>query len=166
MKRLTFARELPAMLGDAQRTLGLSQAALGQLLGVSARTGHRWSGGRSHPTDAHLEQLAGHVLPKDAALAAKLADAAGTTLQALGLVPPPPPGPPPLTPDRVVDCVVCAAAEAMDVPPSAIRAPLLAAFARARELGISVEVMEAALAAAARPAKAEAKKASKPGGSA
>jgi hypothetical protein len=51
----------------------------------------------------------------------------------------------------VVDCVVCAAIEALPMTPAAMRVPLLAAFKRARELGISVEVMERALAASAPP---------------
>jgi hypothetical protein len=45
----------------------------------------------------------------------------------------------------MVDSIVCAAAEAMDVVPRQVRPALLAAFARARRLSLSTEVVEKAL---------------------
>ncbi|MDP9001553.1 MAG: hypothetical protein M3O46_15745, partial [Myxococcota bacterium] len=39
----------------------------------------------------------------------------------------------------LIDAVVCAAAEALDVSPRAVRPALLAAFARASELGLTLE---------------------------
>jgi hypothetical protein len=60
--------------------------------------------------------------------------------------PPPPAPPPPLPPpEDVVDSVVCAAAEAIDVMPRTIRPALLAAFRRARRLGLDVATVEKAL---------------------
>jgi hypothetical protein len=45
-----------------------------------------------------------------------------------------------------VEAVVCAAADALNVPPATVRASLFAAFGRARELRLSVEEVERALA--------------------
>jgi transcriptional regulator with XRE-family HTH domain len=66
--------------------------------------------------------------------------------------PPPPvvPAPPRVAPQNLVDAVVCAAAEALDVSPRVVRPGLLAAIRCAREVGLTVEEMEAAL-SAARP---------------
>ena len=144
---------------QARSLLLLSQRTLGDLLGISRRTVQRWDAGRSHPSPFDLQKLAHAVHPKDPSLAAKLAKAAGTTLEALGLarVPPasqpspaPPAGPSPpalpaLTTRHLVDIVVCAAAEALDVPPPAVRPVLLAAFRKAREVGLKVEDVEGAL---------------------
>jgi hypothetical protein len=51
--------------------------------------------------------------------------------------------PPPL--DRVVDAVVCAAAESVQVAPQNVRPALLAAFSCARELGLTVQDVERVL---------------------
>jgi hypothetical protein len=144
------------VLFKAQRALGKSQGELGLLLGASHRTGQRWGSGASIPSAERVETLARHVFPVDASLAAELATEAGTTLENLGLVARPAPPPPPFTPpaDRVVDSVVCAASEAMDVMPRAIRPALLAAFTRARELGLSVEAVERSLRGNVAPAQA------------
>jgi hypothetical protein len=40
---------------------------------------------------------------------------------------------------HVADVIVCAAAEALDAPPSVVRPVLVAAFRRAKELGVSVD---------------------------
>jgi hypothetical protein len=135
------------------RALGLPHAAFGQLLGVSGRTSERWAAGTSHPIPAQLAFLAQHMHGKDPALAAELAEAIGQSLESLGLVraavaaaaPPAPPPPPAVAPTRLVDIVVCGAADEMNLPPSAVRAALRTAFARARELGLDVAAVEAAL---------------------
>ena len=105
----------------------------------------------SGPPSYAMEALARHVFAVDPKLAAEIAESAGTTLAALGLGVAPPPPPPVLAPPApralpasVVDSVVCAAAEAMDRMPREVRPALMAAFARARELELSVEqVLEA-----------------------
>jgi hypothetical protein len=124
-------------------------------MGVSRRTGQRWETGRSDPSPNQIRKLAGMVYPADPDLAAQLAAAAGTTLVALGLVKPPAPPPPPPAPapppppvEDVVDSIVCAAADAMSVLPRDVRPALLAAFTRARRLGIGIEAVEKALGAA------------------
>jgi hypothetical protein len=135
----------------AAKALSMTYAELAKLLGVSKRTIIRWmqqSGG-----NADWRLLAEKVFPCDSALAARLASHAGETLQSLGLVPPaapPPPASAPTLPPRftmphIVDSIVCAAAEASDVSPRAVRATLLAAFARARELGLTALDVEEAL---------------------
>jgi hypothetical protein len=108
-------------------------------------------------TPSRLRRFLSTVYPVDAALAAEIAAAGGTTLEALGVLPPPPPPapapPPPVPvtpPDRVVDAVVCAAAEAMQVMPQSVRPAVLAAFACARELGLTVEGVERVLRASGR----------------
>jgi DNA-binding XRE family transcriptional regulator len=145
----------PAMTQDrralfelSRRALGATQEELGRLLGVSRRTAQRWSS-QGIPS-YELMALARLVHPRDPALASEIAAALGTTLEAAGIAPPapPPPAPAPAAPpisDGVVDAVVCAAAEAMDMMPNEIRPGLLAAFARAKEIGLTVEVVERAL---------------------
>jgi hypothetical protein len=94
---------------------------------------------------AQLAKLAAEVYPLDAELAAKLAKEAATTLEEMGVVTPVPPPPPPAPPPYLTETVVCAAAEALNVPPPAVRPALLAAFRRAREVGLKVEDVEEAL---------------------
>ncbi len=143
------------LLMECRRTLLVSQGELGQLLGMSRHTGQRWETGRSTPSSEQLHKLASLIHPRNAELAARVAAAGGTTLEALGIAKPA--APPSPTPVDVVDAVVCAGAEAIDVTPRAIRPALLAAFARARRLGLSVEDVEKALGAtgaeASNPAK-------------
>jgi hypothetical protein len=152
----------PAALFELSRSaLHTTQSGLGERLGVSRRTAQRWaqSGVPSHD----LPKLVHLVHPHDADLARHIAASMGTTLEAMGLVrpppppvpevapPPPPPAPPlpppppPSPPDGVVDAVVCAAAEAMDMMPRDVRAGLHAAFARASEIGVTVAMVERVL---------------------
>jgi DNA-binding XRE family transcriptional regulator len=135
-------------------TLRLSQNELARQVGVSRRTGQRWNSGRG-PLAPDLHTMARLVYPVDPALAAEVCEAGRTTLEALGIVPPPAPAPPPppapppapvAPPDRVVDAViVCAAAEAIQATPQSVRPAVLAAFACARELGLTVEGVERVL---------------------
>ena len=109
---------------------------------------------RRLPSGPQLAKLAAAVFPRDPQLAAQLAQAAGATLQQLGLVPASPaPAPPMAKPPHLVDTVVCAAAEALGVPPPAVRPALLAAFQRAREVGLTTEDVEQAISAALQTAK-------------
>lgn len=145
-------RPIPILMDDARRVLQVSQNGLAEKLGVSRRTGQRWSAGRG-PYGMDLQNMARLVYPLDVTLAAEIAAAAGTTLEVLGVLPPPSlaapvlPAPPASVapPDRVVDAVVCAAAEAMQVMPQSVRPAVLAAFACARELGLTVEGVERVL---------------------
>jgi transcriptional regulator with XRE-family HTH domain len=149
MKLRNNARSLHTVLVDARRKLGMSQREFGPALGSSHRTASRWDAGHSRPSPEDLARLAAMLLPVDHALAAEAASHAGETLESLELVAPLPPAAAPLatpTPEHLIDAVVCAAAEAHDCSPRAIRATLFAAFRRARQVGLTVEAVEMALA--------------------
>jgi hypothetical protein len=134
-----------------QLALGLSYRGLAALLGSSQRTCQRWGVGRSTPSPDRFAELAGHVHGRDPALAVEIAAVAGSSLESLGIVKPaPPPEPPPaspaLPPGALVDSVVYAAAEAMDVSPRAIRGAVAAAFERAEQLALDVAAVNSVLA--------------------
>jgi hypothetical protein len=128
-----------------QRTLGLNQKKLAELLGYSSRTISRYYDGGGTLSPATYEKLAAAVHPHDPAFAAELAAHAGKTLVGLGLERPPPPPSPPVparpvpTQRHLVDSVVCAAAEAMQTPPHTMRPALTAAFERVLALGMTAE---------------------------
>jgi hypothetical protein len=154
-----MAKSVPRLLIEARWALDIpSQGAMGTFLGSSRRSGQRWERGEAHPTGPQVQQLARLVYPKNASLAAEIAAAAGTTVEALGLVPRPPPPPPPVPVAPVVapaptvasasvqvDSLVLSAAEALDASPRVVRPVLYAAFARARQLALTVEVVEETL---------------------
>ncbi len=120
-----------------------SQGELGVLLGSSKSTGQRWERREAFPLPEQLHQLAALVFPRDAQLAAEIAAASGSTLEKLGVTPTAAAA----APDQIhiVDTVVCAAAEAMQVVPDAIRPALRAAFRRARQAQLSLETIDEAL---------------------
>jgi hypothetical protein len=163
----------PLALFELSRSaLHTTQSGLGEKLGVSRRTAQRWA--QQGVPGYHMPALARLVHPHDAQLAGHIAAAMGTTLEAMGIVrpapppvaevapPPPPPAPPlpppapPPPPDGVVDAVVCAAAEAMEMMPRDVRAGLHAAFARASEIGVTVAMVERVLRPKTAPAAAPA----------
>jgi hypothetical protein len=157
--RARSTRELVAL---AQRALGMTHAKFGVALGASQRTSARWAAGQSSLTPRQLGEVARLVHARDAGLAAEIARAAGESLESLGIVGPPPPAPPAApaktSPDAkaarrfAVDSVVCAAAEAIDVGPAAVRQALLAALTRARQMGLRAEEVEEVLAEGAKGA--------------
>ncbi len=136
-----------ALVIEARRHLAVSQGKLGTMLGSSARTGQRWERGGMPPAPQQLHQLAALVHPFDPELAARIATAGGSTLAELGIALPPAPAPGAGMPNPtlMVDSVVCAAADAMQLVPEAVRPALRAAFRRARLAGLSVEAVDAAL---------------------
>jgi hypothetical protein len=134
-------RDSIALFELARQAIGTTQEALGKQLGVARRTAQRWA--VSGIPSYHLVDLARLVHPHDPALAREVAEAAGTTLEAAGVVQ----APPPSRADGVVDAVVCAAAEAMEMTPQEVRPGLHAALVRARELGLTFDAVERALGA-------------------
>jgi transcriptional regulator with XRE-family HTH domain len=138
------------LLLQARATLGLSQKDLARTLGASERTGERWSANASSPSADQLCKLARMVHPIDVPLARSIAREAGTSLEELELTPPAETAYPV---ERLVDSVICAAADAMDTTPRAIRPALLAAFTRARELRLDARAVEAALSPPPAPRK-------------
>jgi transcriptional regulator with XRE-family HTH domain len=143
--------EVRALFDRARYALRVSQVGLAELLGASRRTGQRWDAGQSYPSPSQLIALAKAVYARDSALASEVAISVGTTVEALGLAPPEAPAPI----ENIVDSVVCAAAEAMDALPRAIRPALMAAFARARELHLSIEDVERGLKRKSPPKRAK-----------
>jgi hypothetical protein len=144
-------RDVRALVTQGQNRLGMSHARFGEALGSSTRTVARWSAGQSTPSVDQIRALAALVYPLDAALAEQLARATSVTLEELGLRAPQAPPLSALARSAVVDAVVCAAADAMQGAPSVARKALVAAFARASELGVSLADVEAALTAAKTP---------------
>jgi hypothetical protein len=143
----------------SELALAVGHAGLAALLRVSQRTVERWSGGARAPSATQLADLARCVHSKDAALAAEIASAAGQTLASLGITTAPrQPSASNLAPARLGDLVVCAAAEQLSLSPSLVRPALRLAFARARELGLDVAAVEAALTPSSEPSTAPAKR--------
>jgi hypothetical protein len=146
------AVDLHHLVAKSQRALGMPHREFGPLLGSSLRTAERWASKRSTPSSDQLALLVRHVHAHDPALASELAEALGQTLESLGIVLPTPEVPvaptpkAPTPPERLVDIVVCAAADALDVPPRTMRLALHAAFASARSLELDVATVEEALA--------------------
>jgi transcriptional regulator with XRE-family HTH domain len=140
-----MASEVSALFFRARRALRVTQVDLAQMLGASRRTGQRWDAGQSYPSVSQLTELAKAVYARDPALASEVAVSVGTTVDALGLAAPAAPPAVPAPIESIVDSVVCAAAEAMDALPRAVRPALMAAFARARELHLSIEDVERGL---------------------
>jgi transcriptional regulator with XRE-family HTH domain len=153
--------EVTALIGQARIALGLNQEDLGKILGASRSSATRWEAGRRHPSVDQIQVLARAVHPKDPRLAAALAAEGGTTLEQLGIVrvqPPQPPAPvvtppaaqprpfPPIAP--MVDSVLHAASHAIEprAEIETVRVILAAGFARARDLGLTVDEVAAVLA--------------------
>jgi hypothetical protein len=140
------------LLLEAQHTLEMTQKEFGPALGASHRTAVRWAAQRAHPATHNLEKLAELLVPHDRALAEEAARYAGSTLEHLGLVHPPAPPPPPpdprvpTAPEDLVDIVVCAAADHAGQVPSAVRPLVYTVFKRAREVGLTLDAAEKALA--------------------
>ena len=154
--------DITPLVGRARVALGLTQKQLGEMFRASMRTAHRWEGGEAYPDVDQVLKLARAVFPRDALLAAELAEQAGTTLQAMGLVTPPPavsPAPAasaqparPFPPVRLmIDSIVLAAVDAAEgLTPSlatrqGVRDILRAGFSRAHGLGLTIEEVNRAL---------------------
>ena len=163
-RRWTIVVEEPkGLLIEAQRVLHLTNEGLGRVAGVSVRTVQRWWAKRSSPAEQDYCAVARAVAPHDRELARKLAEAGGTTLDALGLSPRPGPVPAaasvstaaqPVARSEVsvtlrahTDALVCAAAAALDLSPRAVRPALAAAFAHAIDLGSDLPALARHLAA-------------------
>jgi DNA-binding XRE family transcriptional regulator len=134
---------------DARIALGLNQRTLGEALGVSKRTVQRWDARQGQPFPWQLAKIATLVASKDVQLAAKIAAAGGTSLEQLGIDAPPVVAPLPAAPrtplQRLVDVVVCAAAEALAVAPQSVRPALLAAFTKARDVDLTIDEVASVL---------------------
>ena len=144
-----------AILFDISKVLHKNHREMAEFLGISRRTMQRVISGQSSLSGGHFVAIARAVHPTNPVLAARCAQRAGTTLEALGLVAarstpmagngaPEQPKPAPPHP-RLADSVVYVAADILDLAPRAVRPAMLAAFRRAGELGLSVEMLTRAL---------------------
>jgi hypothetical protein len=163
MRPLSSAEKL-TLVARAQLALHMNNIDLAKALRISRRTVTRWFAKESAPDGTDFANLAHLVYPKDAALAEELMTYAEWDRQTYKLPPPtplpkpvvaePPPAPPappapaapPPDPGPLVDAVLCAASEKMGASPTVVRPVLYVAFARARELGLSLDVVETRLA--------------------
>lgn len=144
------------LLIRVQQALGVSQRELGNLIGASRRSIIRWQQRGTILLAPTWEELARACYPHDRDLAAQCAAYAGQTLEGLGLERPPSPpqvpaanplpptvasapARPRMVPGHMADSVVCAAAEAMQVTPQAIRPGVLAVLERVVALGMTAE---------------------------
>lgn len=147
---------IPALLVRCLQASGLNQKGLADTMGISGRTFSRWLGGEvCTMTIGQGQALAGAVGATDPALAAKVLRTCGAMLQGRGLAPvaqaaalipaaqpvAPLPAATQAAPQALLDSVVCAAADRVDLPLSQVRSLVAAAFARAQELGLSVEAV-------------------------
>ena len=163
---MTRAKSEAELVVRGAQALGLTNVDMAKELGCSRRTMQRWMGGQSSVGSASLAQLAHLVVVRDRALAEEILTRANAALVAAGLAPSPwfdpppapeialpppappsPAPPPPPRPPEITNAVVCAAAEAMDLSPRALRPAIVAAFRCARALGLSVAEVEEGLSA-------------------
>ena len=141
-------RALRRMLRLARESLGMTQARLGGELGSASRTVIRWEQGRSRPGPDRMLRLADMVRVEDPELATELLESAGIAPPPVAAPPreeaPAPPSlpaiapRPALTPRVAAEAVVYAAAEVLDAAPRTAKPAVLAAFARAAELEVTV----------------------------
>jgi hypothetical protein len=136
------------MFREGLRAAKLEHDQAAEVLFVSSRTIGRYVAGDSVPPHDKLLRLSRAVAPHDGALASQLARAAGVVTQE-STVSPAAPAAATATLDvpvaRLVEVVVCAAADAIDAPPRTARAAIAAALVSARSLGLSIDAIIAAL---------------------
>ena len=146
--------DIGPLVSRARSTLEMTQEEFGQALGASHRSAQRWDAGTATPGAHHLQTLVRLLYPKDAALATQIADVIRETPESLGIVPAAPVGPPPRArppADLIVESIVCAAAEALALPPANVRPALRAAFERAKAMEMPVDEVDAVLSPKAPP---------------
>jgi hypothetical protein len=155
------SKVVPELVYRARCAFPGSREAFARHCGVSIRTLTRWQSGESTVWPKQMAAIVELVHPHDRALAQEIATYMGQTLQTLGLEAPSPPAPVAaasphassyaVTASHLAGTVLCAAAEAMNVPPAAIRPALVAALKTMRELGLGIHAAEAALAEKTTP---------------
>jgi hypothetical protein len=137
-----------ALVLEARQALHLDNRAFAEFTDTSLRTVERYNHAHGLGDPRYRDKLIVALYPVNPRLATELAVAAGTSVEALGLVKPPAPttavvaapAPPPIPEARAehADSVLVAAANVNNVSPETVRPILAAAFARASELGVSV----------------------------
>jgi hypothetical protein len=119
------------LIGRTGLAIGAGPAELAKHFDASRRSVSRWIAEGTLLSREKLTMLTELAYERDPALAREIAAAVGETLVSLGVeAASSGPTQAALPVSRLVDVVVCAAAEAMDASPRAIRPALLAASAR------------------------------------
>ncbi len=134
--------DIGRLLTEVRLTLGLNQENYARFIGSSKRTIQRVEAGRSSLSRNEIARTVQALHPKDPGLAQRVAAQFGTTLAEAGIVAVPSQ---PVVSLGALDSVLCAAADVLDLSPRAVRPALLAALVRARELGLGVDALMAAL---------------------
>jgi transcriptional regulator with XRE-family HTH domain len=155
-------RHMRRILRSARQALGMSQTELAEALGSSRRTIIRRERGQTDIAPFQVQRLADLVRAEDPDLADELLVAAGLEPVAVVEMPPaapvvevaimpapveepPKPATPAYVPKQAVEAVLYAAADAIDESPRRIKPAIVAAFARAKEMGLTVEQVVEAL---------------------
>ncbi len=89
-RELPVANSLTQLVFEARRLVAYTNREFAKLTGVSLRTVERHSHKMGISSNFQLDPLIQAVHPKSPELAARIAAAAGRSLEALGLPPPPP----------------------------------------------------------------------------
>lgn len=125
------------LLTEIQHALGISQKELGAIMGRDRRTIQRWQVKGTVIFRPDVEKLAAAVRPVRADLADRLLALADASDRLAGKAPPPG--------AEVIEEIVKAGAVAGGTSAEGMRRGMAAAFARAEELGVEVQVVIAAL---------------------
>jgi DNA-binding XRE family transcriptional regulator len=153
------------LLLEARRFLAMTQQELGETLGLSARTIMRWERGQASPDPSEFLKLAAMLRDIDEPeLAEELLAASGVIIETRWREGSPEAGAVSVATRHAVDSVLWAAAETMDGTLRQVRPAVLAAFARAKDMGLGIDaVVEALRAATPTPGEASNRDASDPG---
>jgi hypothetical protein len=120
--------------------LQITQAELGELVGVHKRTIQRWQEKALSLTPSQAERLAAALRPVQPDLAEQVLELGRRFAEVAGVAMPLDPA----TPESI-DEVLRAAAEACSTSPEAIRPAIVAAFAKAQELDLEVREIVAGI---------------------
>ncbi len=146
-----LAKALDRMFDRLQWT----QKEMFERTGVSSRTLSRWRLEGKPPSAKTIAKLLRVVAPIDREAASWLAEASRVAMPNVASATPATPssgagGGAASTDTEAerlrVDSIVCVAADAMNLSPKAVRPALRAAFLRARDLGVSIDAIAAAMA--------------------
>jgi transcriptional regulator with XRE-family HTH domain len=150
-EQITFG----AALKRARTALKLSQKQFAGRVDTNPRTISRWESELRTPSRAAIGQVVRFLHTLAPALAAEVATAGGTSLEAAGIAPPPPAAPLPrlLNARDASDAVVLAVVEGFEIPPARAREVLRVALRRAASMGLGLAELERGLAVDPAPAR-------------
>jgi transcriptional regulator with XRE-family HTH domain len=143
---------------DCRRALKMTQAELADAMGTSSRTVIRWEKGHASRELARLVREEDDELADELLVVTGVGAEGGVDVAIAGaleplLAPAPTPREPAAAPaphapapKHLVDAVLFAAADAVDMVPRAVTPAVVAAFTRAHELGLSIEAVVEGLA--------------------